>query len=556
MRTTASRVKVLGTAAVLAAAMIVAGGDATVAVQPVIWTLNMPSPQANASFSIASMGDLNGDARADIVVGAGGATVGMNANQGRAYAFNGMTGALMWTFNTENPQAGGFFGYRVFANADVDGDAKADAIVSAPYETVGANAGQGRVYIFSGATGAYVRTLTTPNAQVDAHFGFSIAAGDMDGDSKDEVIVGAGDEDVATNVDQGRAYVFSGATGALMQTLNSPNPEDGGRFGTDIAAGLIDSGAQADIVVGAPGEAVATLEEQGRAYAFAGGTWALLHSFVSPNPQEFSGCCTVATGDVNGDGRADIAVGATHEDVGPVGGQGRVYVFSGADYALLRTLTTPNPEPSLIHGFGTFISMGVIVHAGRADIAVGATFETVDGDAAAGRLYVFGGQTGALLYAVESPNSQASGLFGYAPVGRFLDVSGDGKADIAAGAFGEVAGQGRVYVFSGPNADDLDGDGCSASEEGGANPMLGGMRDPANEWDFYDVNGSRKVDSADIGLVRSRFNSSGPTPPPDWIYDRSAGTNVWAPGPPNNAINAVDIAMVRSAFNHNCQAPP
>jgi hypothetical protein len=204
--------------------------------------------------------------------------------------------------------------------------------------------------------------------------------------------------------------------------------------------------------------------------------------------------------------------------------------------------------------------MGEIVHAGRSDIVVGSTFETVGGDAGAGRAYVFGGQTGALIYEIASPNTQASGLFGYAPAGRFLDVNGDARSDIAIGAFGETvntsAGQGRVYVMSGPNADDLDGDGCSAAEENGDNPALGGERDPANEWDFYDVNGSRKVDAADIALVRSKVTGSAATPPESHIYDRSAGPQLWAPGPPNGAINAIDIAYVRLSANHSCIAAP
>ncbi len=548
----------------LSVVALCARADSAHAAQPVIWTLTTPNPQANASFSVTSMADLDGDARADIIVGAGGETVGANAAQGRAYAFSGATGALIRTFNTENPQANGFFGFRVFANADIDGDTRPEVIVGAPYEAVGTNSEQGRVYVFNGATGAHIRTLTTPNPQEDAHFGGAIAAGDMDDDGLAEVVVGAQDEDVGLNTVQGRVYVFAGATGTLMTTLDSPNPETSGTFGNTVAVALVNADSAHDIVVGASGETVSDVSEQGRAYLFEGVSWTLLHTFVSPNPQEFSGCCGLAVGDVDGDARADIAMSAIHEDV-TVGmntftGLGRVYVFNGATYALMKTLTTPNPESGLIFGFGTWISMGAIVHAGRSDIVVGSIFETVDGDGASGRAYVFGGQTGALMYSIESPNAQASGLFGYVPTGPFGDVNFDQKADIAIGAFGETAdlnaGQGRVYVISGANADDLDGDGCSAIEEGGGNPALGGLRNAANEWDFYDVNGTRKVDSQDIGLVRARFNGGGPTPAENKIYDRSAGPHLWAPGPPDNMIGAVDIALVRSSFNHSCIAAP
>jgi hypothetical protein len=103
---------------------------------------------------------------------------------------------------------------------------------------------------------------------------------------------------------------------------------------------------------------------------------------------------------------------------------------------------------------------------------------------------------------------------------------------------------------------DTDGDGCTDGEELGPKHDLGGQRDPSSPWDFYDVNGSKKIDAADIGLVRSNFNGGGPTPAEDLTYDRSAGIAVWAPGPPDNQINAVDIGLVRASFNDSCQALP
>jgi bacillolysin len=103
---------------------------------------------------------------------------------------------------------------------------------------------------------------------------------------------------------------------------------------------------------------------------------------------------------------------------------------------------------------------------------------------------------------------------------------------------------------------DSDGDGCADAEELGTQHLYGGQRDPANPWDFYDVNGTKKVDAADIGLVRLNFNGTGPTPEEDLIYDRSAGAAPWAPGPPDNKISAVDIGLVRASFNDSCQAPP
>jgi hypothetical protein len=103
---------------------------------------------------------------------------------------------------------------------------------------------------------------------------------------------------------------------------------------------------------------------------------------------------------------------------------------------------------------------------------------------------------------------------------------------------------------------DTDADGCTNFEEEGAIPALGGQRNPSVASDFYDVNGTKTVNAVDKGLVRANFNSPGPTPPEDLIYDRSAAQNPWAPGPANNVINAVDIGLVSAAFNHSCTSLP
>ena len=78
------------------------------------------------------------------------------------------------------------------------------------------------------------------------------------------------------------------------------------------------------------------------------------------------------------------------------------------------------------------------------------------------------------------------------------------------------------------------------------------VANPANQpiFEYYDINGTKKVDSADIGLVRSKFNQDYPP------YDRSPGAATWAPGPPNGIVNGIDIGLVRGSFNHSCTAAP
>jgi hypothetical protein len=136
-----------------------------------------------------------------------------------------------------------------------------------------------------------------------------------------------------------------------------------------------------------------------------------------------------------------------------------------------------------------------------------------------------------------------------------LNVSiADATADPDADDYVNIT---EYQVGTNPCDLDTDNDGCADSEEDPSrSPMIGGQRDPTNGYDFYDVNGTKKVDGADIGLVRFNFNSSGPTPLEDLIYDRSTGAAPWAPNGPDYKINAVDIGIVRISFNHSCTDPP
>ena len=298
--------------------------------QTLLRILDTPNPQAFAAFGSAlAMGDADGDGKADLLVGANRQEVGGKADQGRAYLFSGATGALLRTFSSPNPQAGAFFGASV-AMGDSDGDGKADLLVSASGEDVGVtDTGEGRAYLFSGTTGALLRTLDPPNPQEGAGFGGELAMGDADGDGRADFLVAASGEDVGGNLDQGRAYLFSGATGALLRTLDSPNPQADAFFGDSLAMGDTDSDGRADLLVGVLFEDVGGNLDQGRAYLFSGSTGALLATLDTPNPQQealFGD--SLDMGGAAGNGRADIVVSANGENVGANADQGRAYLFA------------------------------------------------------------------------------------------------------------------------------------------------------------------------------------------------------------------------------------
>ncbi|MCH7879867.1 MAG: FG-GAP repeat protein, partial [candidate division Zixibacteria bacterium] len=164
-------------------------------------------------ISVSGAGDVNNDGFADLIVGALPNDAG-GSNAGRAYVYSGQTGALLHTFTGE--AAGDWFGHSVSGAGDVNNDGFADLIVGGPGNNAGGG-NAGRAYVYSGQTGALLHTFTG-EAAVD-FFGFSVSgAGDVNNDGFADLIVGAYRND-AGGSDAGRAYVYSGQTGALLHTF-------------------------------------------------------------------------------------------------------------------------------------------------------------------------------------------------------------------------------------------------------------------------------------------------------------------------------------------------
>ena len=288
----------------------------------VIWTVTGDSGADQLGYAVTGVGELTGDSMGEFAVGAP-----FDDNNGSASGmvrvYRGDTGTVLYEWDGDSMQDE--FGRSVADAGDVNNDRVPDVIVGAPQTN---NGGIGYARIFSGATGSVIRTITGVDPQ--SAFGISVdGVGDVDGDGFDDVIVGAYLDD-SPGISRGRAYVFSGQTGGLIRFHDGLVDFDW--FGWSVAGcGFVDGDARPDYIVGAYG-ADPGGDTSGQARVFSGVDGSVLRTLNGVTMNENLGWSVDGVGDVDGDGRDDLIVGA------PVEGAGRARIYSGLNGALLTEI--------------------------------------------------------------------------------------------------------------------------------------------------------------------------------------------------------------------------
>jgi hypothetical protein len=364
-------------------------------------------------------------------------------------AENALSGAA-WIANGN--QDGANLGISVGTAGDVNGDGFADVIMGAYlYDNGQNNEGRAFVYLGSAAGPQAAPAWTAENNEPLSSFGFSVAtAGDVNGDGYDDVIVGATRHDNPQE-EEGGAWLYLGSATGLLTTpaWTAESNLEYSRFGNSVGtAGDVNGDGYADVIVGARffGEAQS---EQGKAYVYYGSS-----SGLSPvanwsvqgtqNGQQFASSVQAA-GDVNGDGYDDVVVGSS--------GTNAAYVFHGSATGLSTTAAWTTQIAQAIAQFGSSVgTAGDVNGDGYSDVIVGALLFD-NGQTDEGKAFLYHGSPLGLAAtpAWTAEGDQAGALFGTS-LGTAGDVNRDGYADVIVGAplYDNVeSAEGRAFVYLG-----------------------------------------------------------------------------------------------------------
>jgi len=310
---------------------------------------------------------------------------------------------------------------------------------------------------------------------------------DINGDGICDFAVGSpGVADVSSGNIYGAVMIYAGGTGTQIREIWGQNVDSG--FGSSVAGvGSINASGSKGLLIGAPLDASGV----GRAYLYNAETGALVHT-LQPNDStgiETFGASVQVGPDANGDGIADLLVGAPNSDTNGSTDNGALFCFDTVTGS--EIYQSDGPPSGIIAGAGPGLgTTSVTIHDVNGDtvddILVGIPWvDTMTASGVvidAGIAQVKDGATGVTIWTIKDSNIQPSDFFGMA-VRAYHDIDGDMIPEFVIGVAGEdistlaggvLANAGKIVVCSGATGTIIaEVPGNAAGGESGGNISVG-----------------------------------------------------------------------------------